>query len=44
MKEQLWAWGSFERVAADRREWRVLVDTSCAVKESDPVDLVKNPM
>ena len=43
MKEQGWTWGSIERTAADRREWRVLVDALCAVEEINPVDLVEDP-
>ena len=34
--------GDLLRVAADRNEWRVLVDALCAVKEIDLVDLVKD--
>ena len=43
MKEQGWTWGYIKREAADRREWRVLIDDLCAVEESDPVDLVEDP-
>ena len=38
---------SIERAAADRKEWRVLVNALCgglcAMEETDPVDLVEDP-